>query len=153
MSADSFSMNESSSDGETPKGWAILHPGDPFNRTNGPYFVSEDFEGTEEEPARIGFRVSAHNCSFAGFCHGAVIASVLDNALGHCAQLVSGAAHTPTISLTIDFLSAASEGEWLESRVRVIRKTRSLVFTDAILLGVDGVVARASGVFKLPRQP
>jgi acyl-coenzyme A thioesterase PaaI-like protein len=153
MSTDSFSWEHGAADNEAPPGWTILHPEDPFNQTNGPFFVSEDFQGGEEEPARLGFRVRPHNCSFAGFCHGAVLASVLDNALGHCVQVASGAAHTPTISLNVDFVSAAAEGEWLESRVRIIRKTRSLVFADAVLLGECGITARASGIFKLPKQP
>jgi len=130
----------------------VLHEDDPFNQTNGAFFVDESFAGTEVEPARMGLRVRPQNCSFAGVCHGGIIASALDIALGHCAQLSSRVAHTPTISLNVDFLSAAKEGEWLESRVRIIRKTRRLLFADALLVGPSGAVARAAGVFKISGQ-
>jgi uncharacterized protein (TIGR00369 family) len=135
-----------------PEGWLQLHSDDPFNQTNGPFYVKDGFAGDNIEPARIGFRVNSQNCSFAGICHGGVIASALDIALGHSAQTCTGARHTPTISLNVDFLAAASEGEWLESRVRIIRKTRRLVFADSLLVGQKGSVARATGVFKIPAE-
>jgi uncharacterized protein (TIGR00369 family) len=150
--SDEFSMNGRIADGAAGEGWAVLHPEDRFNEANGPFFADPVFEGTASEPARIGFRVRGHNCSFAGTCHGGVIASALDIALGHSAQAASGASHAPTISLSVDFLAAAKEGDWLESRVRILRTTRSLVFADGTLVGPDGPVARASGVFKIPRQ-
>jgi|SRR6185312_9755183 len=133
--------------------WFALHEEDPFNQTNGPIFVDHSFVGTETEPARVGFRVGSQNCSFAGACHGGIIASVLDIALGHCAQVSSGVPHTPTISLNVDFLSAAAEGEWLESRVRIVRQTRRLLFADALLVGPNATVARATAVFKIPSSP
>jgi acyl-coenzyme A thioesterase PaaI-like protein len=152
MSSDPISSSEQISASQPPEGWTVLHPEDPFNQANGPFFLNEDFDGGAEEPARLGFRVGPHNCSFTGLCHGGVIASALDNALGQSAQAASGAAHAPTISLSVDFVSAAGEGDWLESRVRIIRKTRSLIFADALLLGPAGLVARASGIFKPPKQ-
>src|SRR3954469_10719713 len=123
-----------------PAGWSVLHPDDPFNRKNGPFFIADPFEATETEPARIGFRVGAHNCSFAGICHGGVIASVLDIALGQSIQRACGAAHTPTMSLAIDFVRRADVGEWLESRVRILKMTRSVAFCDTLLVGPNGNV-------------
>jgi acyl-coenzyme A thioesterase PaaI-like protein len=58
----------------------------------------------------------------------------------------------PTISLNVEYLAAAALGEWIESRVQVLRTTRSLAFVDAMLVGPKGNVAKASAIFKLPSQ-
>lgn len=133
-----------------PAGWKELHPEDPFNRCNGPYYVAQDCPLDVGEPSRLGFLVSEDNCNYVGICHGGQIGAALDIALGSAVQAATGASHTPTITLTVDFMRPALKGEWIESRVRLLRTTRSVAFIDGILIGPGGTVARASGVFKLP---
>lgn len=131
-----------------PSGWRELRPDDPFNARNGPFYLADPFDATELEPLRIGFRVEPHNCSYAGTCHGGILAAVLDIALGQAVQKAMCAEHAPTISLVVDFMRPAGRSEWLESRVRVLKLTRSAGFCDGLLVGPSGNVARASGVFK-----
>lgn len=135
-----------------PAGWKLLEMNDPFQLANGPFFYADPFAPTADEPFRMGFRVNPHNCNFAGSCHGGVIAAFLDIALGQSALRASGQEHAPTMTLTVDYLRAAMPGEWLESRVRILRTTRSVGFCDATLIGPNGTVARASGVFKFPSR-
>lgn len=54
-----------------------------------------------------------------------------------------------TVSLTVDFLSAARSGDWLEGRATVLRLGRSLAFATAVLQAGPALVARASGVFRV----
>jgi acyl-coenzyme A thioesterase PaaI-like protein len=135
---------------QPPEGWAKFAIGDPFQANNGPLYIAEPFEGTMEEPLRLGFRVAENHCGFPGICHGGMIAMVLDNAMGRSIQKACDVAITPTISLHIDYMNAASLGEWVESRVRLLHKTRRMVFLDALLVGPAGIIAKGSGVFKLP---
>jgi uncharacterized protein (TIGR00369 family) len=132
-----------------PAGWRMLPYEDDFQRVNGPYFVNQAFEGTEEEPARFAFRVGQHNCNFFGTCHGGMIAASLDIAMGRSMAKVLGVEHAPTVTMTVDYMRAGKLGDWIESRVRILRKTRSMVFVDATLVGPGGVVARGNAVFKL----
>jgi acyl-coenzyme A thioesterase PaaI-like protein len=132
-----------------PEGWSLLDMQDPFLEQNGPLYFADPFEGDDSEPARFGIRIGKHNCSFAGICHGGLIASVLDIALGRSMAKLCDVPHAPTVTLTIDFMRAAKLGDWLESRVRILRRTRSVVFCDAVLVGPEGIVARGSAVFKL----
>jgi len=131
-----------------PPGWRALRPEDPFNQKNGPFYIADPFDGNETEPARIGFRVQPHNCNYTGTCHGGVLAAVLDIALGQSVQRAVQAGFAPTMSLSVDYMRPATPGEWLESRVRVLKVTRSAVFCDALLVGPNGNVARAGGLFK-----
>lgn len=135
---------------DVPAGWRKLDLDDPFLDRIGPVFIADPFVGDEVEPARFGLRVAPHQCNFAGTCHGGMIASVLDIALGRGMAALSAGAHAPTVTLTIDFMRAAKVDDWLESRVRILRRTRSMVFCDALLLGPEGAVARGNAVFKLP---
>lgn len=147
-------MGASSSDSDArdmraPEGWRMLPFEDAFQEANGPYFIAEPFAASEEEPMRFAFRVGAHNCSFAGICHGGMLAASLDIVMGRSMARLLGIAHAPTVSMSVDFMRAAKLGDWIESRVRVLRRTRSMVFCDAVLVGPEGPVARGGAVFKL----
>lgn len=135
---------------QPPEGWVEFAVDDPFQANNGPLFVAAPFDGTDEEPLRLGFRVADKHCGFPGICHGGMIAMVLDNALGRSVQKACDVVIAPTVSLHIDYMNAAALGEWVESRVRILRKTRRMVFLDALLVGPNGIIAKGSGVFKLP---
>lgn len=138
---------------QPPEGWAEFTVDDQFQTNNGPLFIATPFDGTDEEPLRLGFRVAEKHCGFPGICHGGMIAMVLDNALGRSVQKACDVTIAPTVSLHVDYMNAGRLGDWLESRVRILRKTRSMVFLDALLVGPAGTIAKGSAVFKLPSQP
>ena len=138
---------------DAPDGWREFAVDDEFQMHNGPLYIADTFESSDEEPIRLGFRVADKHCGFPGMCHGGMIAMVLDNAIGRSVQKACGVSVAPTISLHVEYLSAAALGEWIESRVQVLRTTRSLAFVDALLVGPNGNVAKASAIFKLPSQP
>ena len=135
-----------------PDGWREFEVEDPFQEHNGPLYIADPFEGSDDEPLRLGFRVADKHCGFPGVCHGGMIAMVLDNAIGRSVQKACDVTAAPTVSLHVEYLSAALLGEWIESRVQVLRTTRSLAFVDALLVGPKGSVAKASAIFKLPSQ-
>lgn len=135
-----------------PEGWREFAVDDAFQTHNGPLFIADPFEGSEEEPLRLGFRVAEKHCGFPGMCHGGMIAMVLDNAIGRSVQKACDVTVVPTVSLHVEYMNGAAIGDWIESRVRVLRTTRSLAFVDALLIGPRGVVAKASAIFKLPSQ-
>lgn len=133
-----------------PEGWSRLDLDDPFLDRIGPMFIAEPFARDALEPARFAICIEPHHCSFAGTCHGGLISTVLDIVLGRGTAAAIDGQHVPTVTLTVDFMRAAKVGDWLESRLRILRRTRSLMFCDAILQGPEGPVARATAVFKLP---
>ena len=131
--------------------WEPWNYGDPFEAANGVIFRSRTFVPTEEERVRIGFRVRPENCNFLGGCHGGLIASLVDIAMGRNVIAATGVAGAPTMSMTVDFVRGSAAGDWLESRVRIVRQARSVVFCDTLLIGAAGIIARGNGVFSLPR--
>ena len=103
-----------------------------------------------DEPLRIGFRVLDAHLNFGGTCHGGMIATFLDMALGlsiHTGAKASG----PTMSMTIDLLSPGLIGDWIEIRTRFVHSTYRTGYCDVIALGPRGPVARGNGIWRLVR--
>ncbi len=149
MSANEFDVAHKR-DMTAPAGWKLWDFQDPFQFQNGPYFYADPFEATAEEPIRFAFRVGPHNCSLAGnICHGGIIAASIDTFIGRNIARACNVEHLPTVSLSVEFMRAAELGHWIESRVRIMRRGRSIVFADVVLLGPKGPVAHGTTVFKL----
>ncbi|MBL0916200.1 MAG: PaaI family thioesterase [Sphingopyxis sp.] len=106
------------------------------------------------QPSRSGWgpEVQPTQCNRLGFCHGGLLSTFLDIALGVCAIEICG--HDwggPTINLSVDFLQGAPMGDWIESRVTLEHTTRSLMFVTGSVVGSPGKIARATALFKQPR--
>jgi len=129
-------------------GWERMKQGS-FETLAGPMFRTTQDLGPDE-PLRIGFRVLPAHCNFGGTCHGGMIATFLDMALGlsiHTATAAGG----PTMSMTIDFLSPGLAGDWIESRARFVHATYRTGYCDVIAMGPRGPVARGNGIWRLIR--
>ena len=136
--------------GRTPGDWLPLSFDDPFCRHVGPLLML--MTGDDQEPVRFGMEVTDRHCNRLGFCHGGMLATFMDLALGYCAATAAG--HTwggPTVDLKIDFLRAAERGEWIESRVTTEHHSRSLMFVRGSILAGSGIVAVGTAIFKQPR--
>ena len=144
-------MTDAAGPGAPDDSWEPWTMGCPFEGTNGIVWRVRDFVPAEDEYVRIGFRAAEENCNFRGGCHGGWISTLCDISMGrnvHAA--LDGQTDTPTMSMTVDFVRGAVAGDWLESRARVVRRTRRVVFVETRLIGPKGVVARASGLFATP---
>jgi uncharacterized protein (TIGR00369 family) len=53
----------------------------------------------------------------------------------------------PTVSLSLDFLSPAREGDWIEGEIALVKRTGRLAFTETVLNVEGGPVARARAMF------
>ena len=54
-----------------------------------------------------------------------------------------------TISLDVKFISAASLGQKLLGKVKIQKKTRTLIFVTCEISNPENIVATASGVWKI----
>ncbi|WP_336967482.1 PaaI family thioesterase [Sphingobium aromaticiconvertens] len=142
-------------DGSPPEehGWEPMDRPGPFTHYVGPFFMRNEGLG-EGEPTRLGFRVQQHHCNPRLVCHGGMLATFVDLCLARgliAAEGIVGSA--PTITMTMDFLAGAAMGDWIESRISVVKITRQLGFVETILHGSQGPVLRGSGTYKRPRPP
>lgn len=111
----------------------------------GPLFESET--GAEY---RVGLRVDDRHINAKGFCHGAVLALLADVHLGRlCAMSTEPRLALVTVGLTLNYLSPARRGDWLEARGQVDRVGRQLAHSSGLVLAEGKPALRATGTFQI----
>ncbi len=97
--------------------------------------------------ARYALQVAERHCNTTGMMNGGAMATFLDGQ----AFVVLGddlkKQHTPTISLSIDFLAPPLLGDWLVAEVELVKITRSMIVTQALARVGDRVVARSNAIY------
>ena len=80
--------------------------------------------------------------------HGGYLSTVADTGMGTAAHIASNK-RCVTISLEMKFISASFLGQTLSGKVSIKKKTNSLIFITCEIFNSEGVVATASGVWKI----
>lgn len=132
-----------------PPGFAPRPVTGGFLVASGPIYARRDPAGG---PTAFGLLVQAQHCNGMDMCHGGMLATFADVALGLGGFEQAGAkGFFITISLTTDFLAPAPLGAWVECRPELVRATRTMVFAQGVFrVPGQGAVLRASGVFRIP---
>jgi uncharacterized protein (TIGR00369 family) len=93
-----------------------------------------------------------HHRNYGNAAHGGVLATLADVALSHAVYDAERPRLTPvTVSLSVNFLSAAKLGDWLEARVRIDRLGGRTAYTSGTILRGDDSVMTMTGVFAFKR--
>jgi acyl-coenzyme A thioesterase 13 len=108
------------------------------------------FESGAGPEYRLGLRVDERHSNRKGFCHGALLALLADVHLGRlCAMSAEPPLGLVTTSLTLNYLSAAKIGDWLEAIGQVDRVGRTLAHSTGVILADGKPVLRACGTFQV----
>ena len=81
--------------------------------------------------------------------HGGFICSLIDAGAGTAAHRCVGNAQCVTISLDVKFISTTKKNDEIIGFVKILKKTKSLVFLICYLKSKKKMVASASGVWKI----
>jgi len=108
-----------------------------------------DFKIVSENTFKFSAVVKNFNLNSGGISHGGYIAAILDNGMGTAAYHVIDGKRCVTIALDIKFISASKEGDTLIGKLKISKKTNSLVFVLAELFEKNNLVATASGTWKI----
>jgi acyl-coenzyme A thioesterase PaaI-like protein len=84
-----------------------------------------------------------------GLVRGGVLMTFADRTCGMTARYVSGKPMLATVQMDTHFVDSARIGEILVSKPRVVRATRSLIFTTTEVTADKRCIAMTSGVFKI----
>ena len=109
---------------------------------------------TEEGSATMGMTPTEEMTNMAGFCHGGIISTLADTAMGRAVRTIKpGVVRSVSFDLKLTFISAAKVGEPLQAKGRVIHAGQRTVVTDCRVEGPGGkLVATASGTFVVTRE-
>ena len=81
--------------------------------------------------------------------HGGFIATIADTGMGNAAHIAAGNKRAVTINLDIKFISASKQVDNLLGKIEIQKKTKTLVFINCKIINASGVVATASGTWKI----
>lgn len=129
---------------DLPPGYTSIHPDslNGFGNSIGPIFI-------DEAGRRLAFRVRPMHLNVAGFGHGGALAHFADYQVAVVRGLIDGlAGHTPTISLSIDYIVPVPLAGLVEMQVTLVRHTRSMLFTQSILSVAGQNVGKADAIYR-----
>jgi len=126
-----------------PEGFRRIERLSPFNALVGPLYERRD-----GETVSIGLALEEKHTNSRGICHGGVLATLADLALGYAMLAKSGDKGSfVTAHLAVDYAGAARAGDWIESRVEIQRVGARLAFANCYLVVDETPIVRASAIF------
>ena len=81
--------------------------------------------------------------------HGGFLSTIADTGMGSAAHQAAGNKRCVTISLEIKFISSALPGDILKGKVKILKKTNSLVFVNCEIRNEKTIIIVSSGVWKI----
>ncbi len=128
---------------ELPQGFSPIPRLSPFNALVGPLY-----ERRRDDEVSVGLRIEEKHTNSRGICHGGVLATLADLALGYAMLARSNdKAGFVTAHLAVDYAGAARIGEWIESAVEIQRVGSRLAFANCYLVAEGRRIVRASAIF------
>jgi uncharacterized protein (TIGR00369 family) len=93
--------------------------------------------------------INENHLNAAGITHGGYLSALIDAGAGTAAHRSAENAPCVTISLDIKFISASKVGDEIIGHVKILKKTKTLVFLFCELKCKDTIITSASGVWKI----
>ena len=94
-------------------------------------------------------KINENHLNSAGITHGGYLSALIDAGAGTAAHRSAENAPCVTISLDIKFIGASKLGDEIFGRVKILKKTKTLVFIFCELKCNEKIITSASGVWKI----
>ena len=107
------------------------------------------FKKIDETNFEFNIKVLENFLNTGGIAHGGFIATIADTGMGNAAHIAAGNKRCVTINLDIKFISAGKLNDKLVGKVKVLKKTKTLVFISSEIFALEKIVATASGIWKI----
>ena len=120
-----------------------LKPG--FMKHNGGV-IFRNISSTEYE---FKSKINQNHLNAAGITHGGYLSALVDAGAGTAAHRSADNAPCVTISLDLKFIGASKVGDEITGYVKILKKTKTLVFLFCELKCDGKIITSASGVWKI----
>jgi len=107
------------------------------------------FKKIDETNYEFNIKVEEKFLNTGKIAHGGFIATIADTGMGNAAHIAAGNKRSVTVNLDIKYISAGKLGDTLVGKVEILKKTKTLVFINCKILNSNGIVATASGTWKI----
>ena len=107
------------------------------------------FRNISENEYEFKSVINENHLNAAGITHGGYLAALIDAGAGTAAHRSVQNAPCVTISLDLKYIGASKIGDEIIGHVKILKKTKTLVFMFCELKCIDKIIASASGVWKI----
>ena len=107
------------------------------------------FRNVSETEYEFKSVINENHLNAAGITHGGYLAALIDAGAGTAAHRSVQNAPCVTISLDLKYIGASKIGDEIIGNVKILKKTKTLVFLFCELRCNDKVITSASGVWKI----
>lgn len=138
------------SDTAIPTGYEAFPADGSFSDVLQPFYM----HFRDDDAALFGVKIEKRHLNPMAICHGGVYMTLMDFCLSaNLCHNLKKFVGTPTINLNMDFLSAATEGDFIWGDIETLRITHTMGFVQGIVRNQKGeALARANATFKLPKD-
>jgi uncharacterized protein (TIGR00369 family) len=138
-------MSQKGSDA-VPEGFTPMPVGLGFTDT-----LQPSYRRIAGDSVSFGLVVESQHSNSLGICHGGLLMTLADITAASGVNVARGIkSGSPTINLSIDFISAARLGDWVHADVEHVTVKRRFGFCSGAIYNSSGIVARFNGTFYLP---
>ena len=120
-----------------------IKPG--FMKHNGGLF----FRDVSKNKYEFKSKINSNHLNAAGITHGGYLCALIDAGAGTSAHRSANNNPCVTISLDIKFIGSSKIGNKILGKVRILKKTNSLIFLFCELKSQNKIIASASGIWKI----
>ena len=107
------------------------------------------FRNISETDYEFKSTINKNHLNAAGITHGGYLSSLVDAGAGTAAHRAAENAPCVTISLELKFIGASKEGDEILGHVKILKKTKTLVFLFCELKCNNKIITSATGVWKI----
>ena len=107
------------------------------------------FRNISESEYEFKAVINENHLNAAGITHGGYLAALIDAGAGTAAHRSAQNAPCVTISLDLKYIGASKIGDEIIGHVKILKKTKTLVFLFCELKCNDKTITFASGVWKI----
>ena len=118
-----------------------------YNLYIGPLYRLPD--GENGALKRFAFIAAEKHMNAAGTVHGGMLMSLVDVSMSRTTRLATDAPRCSTVSLTTDFVGPGRLGDVIEARIRITRRTRTMVFLSGEVVVGERILMVATGLWKV----
>ena len=107
------------------------------------------FRNVSESEFEFKSVINENHLNAAGITHGGYLAALIDAGAGTAAHRSAQNAPCVTISLDLKYIGASKIGDEIIGNVKILKKTKTLVFLFCELKCNNKIITSASGVWKI----
>lgn len=97
-------------------------------------------EKVDKGDVRMSVLIRKEMCNPYGNIHGGMMSLIVDEAIGWAIMSLGASSHYTSVSLALDFLYAAVEGERIEAHAMVVRHGKKIIHAEVRVYNMEGTL-------------